>query len=197
MGMYSSFKLVAVIEEPYRHLFYKLLETDAVCNLCNGCKEHKQCNLKIYINYLYFGEEGFFETYKEYSKDTGILVCGTSLKNYGHIRECRGNEVEFCINNTILPFGRLIEYYTHDDDMCPDCSCEPECIVNSAYLFDNKRSHYLNKYKDIIEKLSINYNFNLNDKMKELLKKDIDRVLKRYSSYNFDLSQLKTSIEKL
>lgn len=195
MGMYTSFKLVAVIDEPYRDLFFNLLETDTSCNLCNGCKEDNQCNLKRYINYLYFGG-GFFDVDKEYSKETGIFVCGTRLKTYGHIYECEGNEVQFCIKNIILPFGKIIEYFDHNDDMCYDCSCDPECIENSGYFFENKRSHYINKYKDIIENLQTK-DINLNDKMKELLKKDIHKVLDRYSSYNFNFSQLEKSLENL
>lgn len=196
MGMYSSFKLIAVIDEPYREWFDRLLTSDQ-----STYKE--EAEIHEYINHLYRGQDGFFNVNREYSKDTGILVCGRNLKNYGHIPECEGDEIEFCIKNSVLPFGEVIEYYTHEDDMCCDCTCSPQEQFNSARSFNDKKRHYMNKYKELIDNfgaVSINPDetkVSLNDKMKEFLKKDIESILERYNNYNFDLAELKKSLDTL
>jgi hypothetical protein len=169
MGMYSSFKLVAIIDKPYREYFSKLLSTE-----------------EDYINFLY-SSGGFFNVEKEYSKDTGTLVCGSSLKDYGHFDECNGSEVEFCINKAILPFGKIIVYYSHLDDLHGDCTCDPTNSYNEADRL-NERKEFISVSSLIDPKVN---------KIKKLLKKDIESILERYIDYNFDLSELKRSLENL
>lgn len=191
MGNYSSFKLFAIIDKPYREYFSKLLSEE----------EETDC-LSKYINFLY-GSGGFFDVEKEYSKDTGILVCGHSLKNYGHFdNECYGSEVEFCINKAVLPFGEIIVFCLHDDDLHYECACDPTNEYNQASRLNEHKGYYVNKYKSIIKNVMhmsnlIDDNNSKFKKMKEFLKKDIKSILQRYIDYNFDLSELKKALENL
>jgi hypothetical protein len=188
--MYTSFKLIAVIDKPYRQWINNLLHKGPQSLGADEFKIHK------YINHLYFNNGGFFKVEKEYSEYTGILICGGRLKNQGHNLgdDSNGDEIEFCIKNSILPFGKIKEYYTHEDDMCCDCTCTPQNEFNFAC---DKKAYYLNKYKAIIEKNQEDTSSKLKDKMKGLLKKDIESILDRYVNYNFDLTELKTSLESL
>lgn len=136
MGMYTSFKIVAFITREYRSFFSKILQ--GPCGTCNDCKTYKECKLHAYLMHLYCSD-GFFEVTEEYNEDTGVLVCGTSLKPYGNIRECCENEIDFCIKRVILPYGSLTEYYIHQDDLCEDCICNPQDFPNEC--------EYVNKYK--------------------------------------------------
>ena len=198
MGMYTSFKIIAVIEKPYRQWFYNMIENSKYTEV-----DHTE--IYKYIDHLYVNSGGFFKVQREYNKETGILICGGRMKDYGHL-ECDVGEIDHCIKNAILPFGELVKYYRHEDDHCVDCICEPVNISGDPWFTNTYKRHYIDKYKDIISRFSSNLKDNqspttnstpLKDKMKEFLKKDIESMLERYKDYNFDLIKLKDALKEL